>query len=79
MLYTDTIFIMNQYNHNLAKRNKYVKSNICIKLSIITDKLGMPILYNLFSENRYDSNILFEQSQSDFFVQYPSDGCNFYC
>ena len=60
-LYTDTSFIINlNCLHKFTERNKYIKNKHSIKLSLLTDKNGIPIDIEFVKGNKNDSPLLRE-------------------
>ena len=67
---SDTSTIYNKYNIDTVKRNAYYKNKKVIKISVITDKYGIPIHIEIYSGNENDINILNKQLNNDFYVEY---------
>ena len=60
-IYTDTSTFYNKYNTDKVKRNKYFKNKKVLKLSLMTNELGIPLNIDLYSGNMNDSNICNKQ------------------
>ena len=66
IIYTDTSCIYNSFgNDPILRRNKYFKNKKALKLSIITDNKGVPIMVDLFPGTQYDSKIICEQFKNN--------------
>ncbi len=60
-VYSDTTTVYNKLNSDKVKRNTYNKNKKVIKISLITDSIGIPIDTIIESGNTYDSKILYDQ------------------
>ena len=62
--YTDTSFINSRNGGESVKHNKFFGRKKCCKLSLITDKYGIPFNISLYNGNIHDSTILLDQLNS---------------
>ena len=62
--YTDTSFINSRNGGENVKHNKFFGRKKCCKLSLITDKYGIPFNISIYNGNIHDSTILLDQLNS---------------
>jgi len=62
--YTDTSFIYSRNGGESVKYNKFFGRKKCCKLSLITDKYGVPFNISIYNGNINDSAILLDQLNS---------------
>lgn len=74
--YTDTSFINSRNGGESVKHNKFFGRKKCCKLSLITDKYGIPFNISLYNGNIHDSTILLDQLNSENIINIQKNNKN---